>query len=116
MKIDFNYFPKAQVSFLTPFKLGNFSPDESVSVAAKLSEENTKLTQIMAKSLGAKIPITENVASIASIASSIPLQCFNITSPATLASLVNKMDLDNMDPFRKGFIAFQVRLKLNKSS
>ena len=67
-----------------------------------------KLETSMAKSLGANIPVTQSVDSVASIASSIPLECFNNTSNEKLASLVRSMDLNNMDPFRKGFIANQV--------
>lgn len=105
----------AQISFLLPSQLGSFSESDSLLVAQALTSKGLKLSPTMAKSLGANIPLTSSVSSLASIASSIPLECFNNTSPDNLVSLVGSMDLDNMDPFRKGFIASQIASSKNSS-
>ena len=69
----------------------------------------------MAKSLGQNIPANTPLTGIASIASSVPLSCFSSTSPGTLASLAGSMDLLNMDPFKKGFIATKVIKNRNQN-
>lgn len=68
----------------------------------------------MAASLGANIAAnaTQNMSAIASIASGIPLACFdniaNGPNPNTLITAISSMDLGNMGPFRKNYIASKV--------
>ena len=93
---------------MTPSKLGAFNAADSLSVAKQLATSSKKLSPTMAKSLGKNIAPTEPLNDIASIASGVPLSCFNNTDPSTLAGLVSKMDLSNMNGFRKGFIAAKI--------
>ena len=67
----------------------------------------------MAKSLGANIlsNSTTNMSTIASIASGIPLACFDTvasSNPSSIINSISSMDLVNMDAFRKNYIALKV--------
>ena len=84
------------------------SPADSLAVAAALSSSGNTLSRSMAKSLGSNIAEGTPLDNIAGIASSVPMSCFNNTSPAQLANLVGSMDLENMSPIKKGFIAARV--------
>ncbi len=99
---------KAYVSFMKPSQLGAMSSADSLTVAQALSTSGNKLSPAMAKSLGQNIPPNAPLNNIAGIASSVPLSCFNNTSPGQLANLIGSMDLSNMDPMKKGFIASKV--------
>ena len=84
------------------------SANNSLAMAAALSSSGNKLSPAMAKSLGQNIPPNTPLTNIAGIASSVPISCFNSTSPEQLANLVGSMDLENMGPMKKGFIASKV--------
>lgn len=99
-----------QIGLLSMSALNNFSASDSVKIAKALSSGNQKMSKEMAKSLGANIPVSASVTEVLSIASSIPLECFNNTKPSDLVSSLEKMDTDNMDSFRKSFIANKVIL------
>ena len=84
------------------------SANNSLAVAVALTSSGNTLSFVMAKSLGQNIPPNTPLTNIAGIASSVPMSCFNNTSPAQLANLVSSMDLINMSPMKKGFIASKV--------
>jgi len=67
----------------------------------------------MAQSLGKNIPPNQPLNNIASIASAVPLSCFNNTNPGTLCNLISSMDTENMSPFKKAFIGAKVFKKKN---
>jgi len=90
------------------------SPANSLLVAQALATSNSTFSPSMAKSLGQNIPAGTPLTNIASIASAVPLSCFNSTPPGTLVNLVSSMDLGNMDSFKKGFIASKVIYYLEK--
>ena len=93
---------------MKPSQLSSFSPADSLQVARTLAQSGQTLSPSMAKSLGANIPANQPLDTIPTVASSVPLSCFNNTNPATLANLIGSMDLGNMSPFRKGFMASKV--------
>ena len=93
---------------MKPAKLEQMSSADSLTVAAALSSSGNTLSPAMAKSLGSNIAEGTPLDNIARIASAVPLSCFNNTSPAQLAKLVGSMDLENMSPMKKGFIASKV--------
>jgi hypothetical protein len=84
------------------------SASDSMTVAAALSNSGSTISRSMAKSLGSNIAEGTPLDNIAAIASAVPLSCFSSTSPAQLANLVGTMDLENMTPLKKGFIASKV--------
>ena len=88
--------------------MNNFSPDDSLNIAKALVSGKKKINKKMAKNLGANIPKTAKIADVISIASAIPLECFNNSSPADLVSAISDMDTENMDTFRKSFIANKI--------
>jgi len=88
--------------------MGNFSGSDSLDIAKALSTSNKKLDEESARSLGRNVPKTANAKDLLSLASSIPIECFNQTSASDLVNNLGKMDLDNMDSFRKTFIAKNV--------
>jgi len=98
---------------MKPSQLGAMSPANAFAVAAALSSSGNTLSPAMAKSLGQNIPANTPLTNIAGIASSVPMSCFNNTSPGQLANLVGTMDLENMDPMKKGFIASKVIKRFN---
>ena len=85
--------------------------NDSLSIAKKLSTEKTNINKDMAMNLGKNIPKTENLNGIASIASGVPLECFNNTNASDLVNLLGSMDIDNMSPNRKSFIGAKVNFK-----
>ena len=93
---------------LSPSQMNNFSPDDSLNIAKALVSGKKKINKKMAKNLGANIPKTAKIADVISIASAIPLECFNNSSPADLVSAISDMDTENMDTFRKSFIANKI--------
>lgn len=88
--------------------LNNFTGDDALKIAKALATGDQKMSKEMAKSLGANIPANTSVNDVLSIASSVPLECFDNAKPADLISNLEKMDTDNMDSFRKSFIAKKV--------
>ncbi len=46
---------------------------------------------------GANIPKTANLSNVLAIASAMPLECFNKTTPSELVSQLGQMDISNMD-------------------
>lgn len=98
-----------KVAFLSDSELDTLSENDSLALAAKLSNSNKKLNPSMTLSLGLNIPDTQPIDNLTSIASSVPLDCISQTSPQTLSSMYTKMDTDNMNSFRKGFIAGQIQ-------
>lgn len=102
------------ISLLNPTKLGNFSKADTLDIAKALNTGSKKIDKELAKSLGKNIPKDTDVKDVLSIASAIPLECFNNTKATDLVSNLDKMDTENMDNFRKAFIANKVRFfKLN---
>lgn len=111
-KIILNYKKKllAQISFMQPSQLSAFSPAQALAVAQALNSNNGQsLSPYMAASLGANIPPNTPLTSIASIASSVPLNCFANTNPAQLVSLIGNMDTKNMNPSRKSYLGSKVK-------
>ena len=105
----FLYLKIEKISFMRPDQLGKFSFNDSLTIAKALTSKNgEQLSHLMAKSLGANISPTQDISSIASIASAVPLECLRNTDPSKLSDLISTMDVANMDPFRKGFIAARV--------
>ena len=97
-----------KIVFLSESQLDNFDSNASITLAAELSNSNKKLSKSMLISLGSNIASNETLDRIAAIASAVPLECITETSPQLLANLSAKMDINNMDPFRIGFIASQI--------
>lgn len=105
----FFYLKIEKISFMRPDQLGKFSFNDSLAIAKALTSKNgEQLSHLMAKSLGANISPSQDISSIASIASAVPLECLRNTDPSKLSDLISTMDVANMDPFRKGFIAARV--------
>ena len=82
---------------------------DSLKIGMALATSGKKLDEKSTDALGKNIPKTANAKDLLSIASSIPIQCFNNTLPSDLVNNLAQMDLDNMDSFRKTFIAQKVR-------
>lgn len=97
-----------QIGLLSLSDLNNFTSADSLLIAKALSSGNKTVDKEMAKSLAANIPKNTKVSDVLSVASSIPLECFNNSSPSELVSVLGKMDVENMDSFRKSFIANKV--------
>ena len=95
--------------------LGNFSAADSLNIAKALSNGNQTIDREMAKNLGASISKDVPVTEVLTIASAIPLECFNNSSPDDLVSNLDRMDTGNMDTFRKSFIAVKI-ISSNSSS
>ncbi len=71
----------------------------------------------MARGLGAKIPANTDPIQVLSIASAIPLECFNNAKPVDLLNNLEKMDLANMNSLRKSYIASKVmKIPLNQTN
>lgn len=96
---------------MSPSQLSSFNSTNSLSVAKALNSNGQKLSSQMAMSLGKNIPANQPIDEIASIASAVPLSCFNNTNPNTLCNLISSMDIDNMSPFKKAFIVSKVFIK-----
>jgi hypothetical protein len=95
---------------MQPSQLSAFTPSQALAVAQALNSNNGQsLSPHMAASLGANIPPNTPLTSIASIASSVPLNCFASTSPAQLVSLIGNMDTENMSPSRKSYLGSKVK-------
>lgn len=94
--------------------MNNFSPNDSLQIAKALMSGNKKINKKMAKNLGANIPKTAKISDVISIASAVPLECFNNSSPDDLVNSISKMDTGNMDSFRKSFIANKVNNLIKK--
>lgn len=104
------------LAFMKPEQLTKFSSVDSLLIAKALSNQATgELSQLIAKALAANIPATADVTDIPAIASSVPLQCFQKSDNILkLAQSVGSMDLENMNSFRKGYLANKVKFtKLN---
>ena len=86
----------------------NFSKADSLNIAKALATGGKKLSKQMAKNLGANIPADTKVTDVLSLASSIPLECFNNTNATELVGNLAAMDTENMDNSRKSFIANKV--------
>ena len=89
--------------------MSNFSGADSLEIAKALATADKKLDSELAKNLGRNVPKTADAKDLMSLASSIPIECFNQTSAADLVNNLGKMDLDNMDSFRKTFVANKVK-------
>ncbi len=96
---------------MSPIQLNSFNSTNSLSVAKALNSNGQKLSSQMAMSLGKNIPANQPIDEIASIASALPLSCFNNTNPNTLCNLISSMYTDNMCPFKKAFIVSKVFIK-----
>jgi hypothetical protein len=95
---------------MQPSQLSAFTPSQALTVAQALNSNNGQsLSRHMAASLGANIPPNTPLTSIASIASSVPLNCFANTNPAQLVSLIGNMDTGNMSPSRKSYLGSKVK-------
>lgn len=88
--------------------MGSYNADDSIKIAKALNDNGKTISPTMARSLAANIPASQPVNEIASIASQVPFNCLNIAKPADLVTSIAKMDLDNMDDFRKGFIVQKI--------
>jgi len=97
-----------QITLLTPSSLNNFSAADSLNIAKALSSSNRTLHKTLANSLGANIPTNVSATEVLSIASSVPLECFIIADSSLLAKGLSQMDIENMDDFRKSFIASSI--------
>jgi hypothetical protein len=93
---------------MSPSQIGSFSPTDSVNIAKALSSNNIQLSPSNAKSIGAKIPTTQTLGGIASIASGLSLASIKQTDSLTLANSIQSIDLVNMNPFQKGYITTSV--------
>lgn len=89
---------------MSPFQIGSYSIIDSVIIAKALTKSNIKMSVSNTKSIGVKIPKTQSLAEIASIASGLSLTNIKNTDATRLASLVQNMDLANMNSFQKGYI------------
>ena len=87
---------------------------DSLQIGLALATSGKQLDPASAMAIGKNIPKTANAKDLMSIASSIPLQCFNNTLPSDLVNNLAQMDLGNMDSFRKTFIADKVRDLIKK--
>lgn len=96
---------------ISPSSFKNFSVADSLNIAKALG--NKTIDKEMAKNLGARIPKNASVLDVLSVASAIPLECFNNTSPSDLVNNLDQMDTANMDPFRKNYIANKVTFTLS---
>ncbi len=96
------------IGLLSLSQLNNFSSSDSLNIAKALSTKNKTIEKAMAESLAANVPTNAKVTDVFSIASSIPLECFNNTAPSDLVNILAKMDVSNMNGFRKSFIANKV--------
>lgn len=88
--------------------MGSYNADDSIKIAKALNDNGKTISPTMARSLAANIPASQPVNEIASIASQVPFNCLNIAKPSDLVTSIAKMDLDNMDDFRKGFIVQKI--------
>lgn len=95
---------------LDPTDLKNFTAVDSVGVAKALGNQGSSVSADVAKNLGSKIPVNTNITEVLVIASAIPLEIFNTTSPDVLVSNIAAMDTENMDVFRKTAIATRVSI------
>ena len=93
---------------MSPAQIGSYSSSDSVVIAKALTSNNIQLSVSNTKSLASKIPVTQSLAEIASIASGISLNNIKNTNIAQLASSVRKMDLNNMNNFQKAYITTTV--------
>lgn len=98
---------------LTPSELGNFSKADSLEIAKSLATGSIKLDKKATENLAKNIPKTANAKDLLSLASSIPIECFNNTKPSELVDNLADMDLENMSKFRKAFIAKKVKTNIN---
>jgi hypothetical protein len=96
------------ISLLTPTTLNNFSKSDSLEIAKALALGSKNLDKEASKSLGKNIPKDANAKDLLSLASSIPIECFNTTLTSDLVNGLGKMDVENMDSFRKTFIANKI--------
>jgi hypothetical protein len=94
---------------MQPSQLSSMTPNQALSIAMALTSNNGQiLSPQMAISIGALIASNQPLDQIASIASSVPLICFNNTNSATLCNLIGTMDTNNMSPSRKAYIGSKV--------
>ena len=93
---------------MDPSKLGNFSKADTLNIAKALANGNKKIDKNLAKSLGKNIAKDTDIKDVLSIASAVPLECFNNTKASDLVDNLDKMDTSNMNSFRKAFIANKV--------
>lgn len=91
---------------MNPTDLKNFSSADSINIAKALN--GTAISKDVAKNLGASIPTNTSLNEVLAIASAIPLECFNNSSPAELVNNLASMDTANMDDFRKSYIANKI--------
>lgn len=91
-----------------PSNFSFFSSNDSLDIAKKLANSSRYINKEMAMNLGRNIPKDQTLNGIATIASGVPIECFNNTAPTDLVKLIGSMDVDNMNPNRKNFIAAKV--------
>ncbi len=96
------------IGLLSPIDLGSFSISEAMSIANALSNSNRKVDSMMAKSLGVNIPANKSITNFLTIASAVPLECFSNSPAPDLIKGLAKMDLNNMDTFKKSYTTSQV--------
>ena len=97
------------VSFLNFDQLNKLTSNESLMIAKSLNNKiDEKISQLIIKLIGINIPDIIDATEIPSIASSIPLKCFTNSDPHKIAESLNLMDLENMNSFRKVFLAYKV--------
>ena len=100
-----------EINLMSPTQLGAFSANDSLLIAAALANNNRTISKSLAASLGSNIPLNTSVLQVLAISSAIPLECFSSVNSSNLVNALNKMDLGNMDTFRKSFITSKVGLK-----
>ena len=93
---------------MSPSQIGSFSPTDSVNIGKALTTNNIQLSLSKTKSIGAKIPTSQTLGGIASIASGLSLASIKKTDPLVLANSIQNIDLVNMNPFQKGYITTTV--------
>lgn len=89
---------------MAPTDFQKFSKADSLKIAKALSQNDKKLNKQMTKNLGANIPVETKVTEVSSLASSVPLECFNNANADEVAEKTSKMDIDNMSPFRMTYL------------
>ncbi len=94
---------------MNSYQFEAFNQTSSLSLATVLTYNNQFLGLLKSKSLGKNISPDQILNNILSIASSVPLACFANTNSSILVNLLNSMDLDNMNQFRKGLIGAKVK-------
>ena len=97
------------LSLADPEMLEDFSSEDALALAIKLTTLEKSLSEAQIEALGANIPEITPLNNISALANSVPLGCFDSTSVDDLINLIPSLNLDKMDDSRKIYFGSLVK-------